>query len=501
MQTIHKRCNWAFMALALVVVGYLVFVLHRYLTFGTYLDHAESDAAVLAWRLMTGQSLYAGTDSAEQFFSLYGPMLCIFSGLPFLLFEPSVALSKLGNSAACISSVGLFAIYTWRRYGADYFGIGVLIFACYPLIATAAGLWIRPEPYTYFLVTAALAATLLSERRDTMWTAVAIAICAGLAMNLKIHSFVYFVPLVMKYGVSRWRIEWPVMFVVAIAVFVLPFALPNVSFTNYVQGVAEFASGRELHWNALRSAIKFSFMFTAPGLFLLTLIAARRAPLSRPDKIYSAVFFLCVVLNLYPSSLPGSTWYHLVPFFPIAVDLNLRYLRALEVRPRLWLTGHAAVALTLIILCVTPQKRLMKIMYKASAWSHEITAEITKAMQSFPGQSIQLGYDFDTAVHYRWTFVRPVIAFAGHPLTVSGVLGMERQFARKDTSSAKIKWIKACRTDVWLIPIGHGRSFSMTSHYGDGQSAFGKQFQTAFYETYEKTEITKHFSVWRCRNR
>lgn len=487
------------MAFGAAATGYLIYVLYRYLALGIYMDHAEPEVAILAWRLVSGAALYGAPDAATHLVTGYGPLLYLISAGFLALFGPSIAVSKVAAMAALLGALALFAVYVWRRFGAAYVGIGVLAFVCYPLIVSPISFWVRPEAFSVFLVTVALVSTLAADRGRPWLTAIIVAACAGLAMNLKVHSFIYFVPIVLRYCIVGWPVKWPLMAIVSIAFFALPFTLPLISASNYLEMMQSLVSDRQIEPAAVRSAIKFSQFFLAPGALLAFAALTNRGGLKKPDVLYFAAFLAALTISLYPSSVPGSSWYHMLPFFPITVDLFLRYLRAMEVKPWAWLSGLVVVGLAVTIATVTPQKRLLRA-FDSISLGPTLAAEVEKFIAEHPGKSLQMGYPSDDQVYYRWTFVRPLLAFAGNPTTISGATSMERQMRGIPPQQAKIDWIRQCRTDLWLIPRQPrlARAFFMNSYLVG--KAFHESIQEAFLESYMQVGATEHYEIWTCGN-
>ena len=79
-----------FSALGLAALINLAYVLIGYIELGTYLDHAEPDTAIMAWRFASGEPLYYRPTDVEHIFTAYGPLLYIITGLPFQFLAPSI---------------------------------------------------------------------------------------------------------------------------------------------------------------------------------------------------------------------------------------------------------------------------------------------------------------------------------------------------------------------------------------------------------------------------
>ena len=108
-----------------------------------------------------------------------------------------------------------------------------------------------------------------------------------------------------------------------------------------------------------------------------------------------------------------------------------------------------------------------------------------------------MGYNYRDDHDYRFTFVRPLLVFAGSPQTISAVDAMERGLAGRQASVGAIHSIRNCETDVWLVPIGTGGNFSLRSYYGG--RAFPIELEHVFAESYEKVATGNYFETWACR--
>jgi hypothetical protein len=475
----------------------LTYVLYRYVTLGTYLDHAEPDTAIMAWRYASGLALYYPIDAAEGLITAYGPLLYVLVSLPLKLFGPSIEMSKLAPTFACGFSAVVFALYVWRRFGWAYVGLAIIPFTGFILIVAPVSFWVRPESFTVLLVTIAVLSTLAMDKQRPWVTALIVAACAGLAMNLKIHAFIYFVPLVFRHCTGNWIRVWPVMAAVSILLFLSPFALPNISPFNYINGIAGVIGERPLQTASILKALKWSPMFLAPGAILLLAWLSKAKKPSRADLTYFGVFAGCLILAYYPSSVQGSTWRQLLPFFPLTIDLFLRFLPLLDGKRALWIIGVVVFPLAIAIIAVTPQKRVVTAFTGNSAWIEEAGRDIKTIMDRYPNQTIQMGYGEASQIGYPTTYLRPLFAFAGHAVTLSSPSSMERQFAGRPMPPAKLEWIKSCKTQIWVIP-DNNRPFAMVSFLAEGR-AFPESLEAAFIANYQPRESVGKYKVWSCK--
>ena len=118
----------------------------------------------------------------------------------------------------------------------------------------------------------------------------------------------------------------------------------------------------------------------------------------------------------------------------------------------------------------------------------EAGKDIRELMARYPEKSMQIGYGDGRQLGYPLTYLRPWLAFSGHPVTVSGPSTIERAFAGKPFPTLKINWIEACKTDFWLIDP-KGKPFALDSFIADGR-AFPKEVELSFQRHYQKNSFT-----------
>ena len=485
-----------FSALGLAALINLAYVLIGYIELGTYLDHAEPDTAIMAWRFANGEPLYYRPTDVEHIFTAYGPLLYIITGLPFQFLAPSIGVSKLASVLALGTSCILFGVYVWRRFGFGALGIGLTMFTFYPIIVAPVSFWVRPEAHMVLLVTIALLSTLASDKGKPWVSVIVIAVCAGLAMNQKVHAFIFFVPLVFRYCIDDWLRRWPVMAVISISALLLPFTLSNISLLNYIEGVAGMVGERSIMLAAVGKALKWTPIFLAPGALLLIShrIGGHRA--NREELVYLGVFTLAIIFTYYPSSAEGSTWRQMLPFYPIGIDLFLRFLGLQAENGRTWLIFSTVIVATIGAISVSPERRILRA-YTSNSWGAEAGKDIRELMARYPEKSMQIGYGDGRQLGYPLTYLRPWLAFSGHPVTVSGPSTIERAFAGKPFPTLKINWIEACKTDFWLIDP-KGKPFALDSFIEEGR-AFPKEVELSFLRHYQKKFIYGHYQIWACK--
>jgi hypothetical protein len=480
--------------LAAAALVYWAAALLRYALIPTYFDHAEVDVALLSWRLVSGEALYAQPDSAAHILTAYGPFLYLANALFPAFLGGGVMASKLVGMLAAFFSIVIFAWDAWRRRGAGAAFYGVLLFVLMLALAIPQSFWTRAEPLLILLVTLAIAALPRLGEEAIPWRAAAlVGVLGGLAVATKIHGFIYFAPLALV-SFWPWRMKaWPVMALAGAAGALSLFLLPGVSLATFIAGLAGVVKSRGIEPRLLSITLKYCLLFLVPlWALLLARLLKRRLP--RENEAFILVLALAVVLNIYPSSAPGAGWYHMLPFIPLVIHALFEGLEGLEGR---WRQGLALLTLlAAIILSIPAQKRLWRT-YGDLERQAGAAEEVKTALARYPGISMGMGIGSDNAVTYRTSFVRPLLAYAGNRYVISPVMTMELEYAGVPFSPAKTAHVKECQTKIWLIPAGE-KPFFMTNYF-TGRPVFPREFFAMFTETYTPIERIGRFDLWRCR--
>ena len=490
----------------LVILGSISLVLYldsifRYINFPSYLDHAEPNVVFRSWRLLNGEMIYNPIDSEFFLIVAYGPVLFLINAFYFKLLGSTILVSKLSPIIASLLSVMVFVYYAWREFGFRLLGIGIFIFVCFLLFGTPYTIWTRPEPHIIFFVTLSLVAGSQGLRAENIWLGpILVAILIGLSVNVKVHSFIYFIPVVILYCSDHYLKVWPIMAVISILVFLSPFALPQISMEHYIEGVKSVVSVRSIILDSLYVSIRYATSFIIPGILALTLVIFfARNNLNKRNIFAFGLFVVCVIVGLYPSSLPGTAWNQLIPFIPVSVALFLHLVNSLSHHLKSQYVIFTSLILIFAVLSVTPQKRFRKNIEGMQQKTTEAVLNVKEILEKFPDKTIEMGYGSDVAETYKLTFVKPILAFAGNPVTVDGWSDMESYEYGSKLQASKLKRFKHCKTNLWLIPRAE-LPFTM-DNYSPGKKAFWPEYVTAFMHAHEKIDTSTHFDIWRCRSR
>jgi hypothetical protein len=466
----------------------------HYVDFSGYFDHGEPNMAIRSWRVAQGLPAYMPPDAPDFLLTLYGPLPYLWNGLWLNLFGGAIACSKLGGILAALLTLAAFAHHAWHRFGPIWLAPGLALMSAGLLMATPFSLWTRADPVTLMLVALALTATAQLGRSGKSWwmAPLALGVLTGLAMNVKAHGFLFMAPLALGFAARRWPFAWPLAALAAALAWYAPFLLPSFPLEPYLDGLQRAVGVRGIETDLLLLSIKRMLPFLAP----LLLLPWAWKNLPGNERLYALAYGACLAIGLYPASVAGSAWYQLIPFLPLWADLCLRLSRAaLAERPRRLLASLTLLILIPLLLGWPSQRRLHKYMSER-AFMTEAAAEIEAAMARHPGQAVEMGFGRDVAETYRTTFLKPILAFKGHPTSLDGWSDMEMAFIGMKPSESRRDRLSGCASPWWLIPAGEP-PFTMPSVFQGQDFLFA--YRQSFLEAYELKEKGQFFDLWGCR--
>ena len=220
---------------AAAVCAYFAYVLIRHAVLDGYLDHMEPNVAIPAWLWLEGRPLYPAAGAEVDFVTTYGPLSYLMGAGILSLAGESIAASKLGPVLAAALAVLVFAIALPRRADGALAAVAMAAFAGFMALFSPHAFWNRPDPYLVLLVTVAIASVGRADAPSRgLAPAIAIAVAMGLAVDLKAHAFVFFLPVIARLwaatptAANAFRLG-AVIAAVSLATALVPFAFSGVS--------------------------------------------------------------------------------------------------------------------------------------------------------------------------------------------------------------------------------------------------------------------------------
>ena len=477
--------------------AYVLFVLVSYGALDGYLDHMESIVAAHAWLFLEGRPLYPESGAPIQFLTTFGPLVYLTNAATLAALGGSIGASKTAGLAAAAAGMGLFTAYAFRTHPVTLATFGVIAYGAVIAMAAPTSFWDRGDSMLLPLIVAGLWAVRPGTGRGVT---VALGIVMGLAVNLKVHAFVYFLPLLAAHVVvtASWReggIRTAIAGTCALAAFLAPFALPGVSLMDYVNHLAHLvsASGTEQSLILLRKVARFSLVYLSPAVPLAVLMAKGGRP-AREDLAAFAVLALCLVLLLYPATKPGAGSHHLLPLAPVSLHLFLRFAASSALSARQGTAMAALLAMAISVIAVPRQRQMYRQFYGIEV--RTAGDEVRRLIADPAMGSLAMGYG-ESLETYPVTFYWPLPIFAGHPPALEAMTIMELRNLGLGVPDRIVGDLLACRPQAWLVPRGE-RPFAMPS-YHPGKPLFGDDVRTAFHQAYNKTQSFEYFDLWTCK--
>jgi hypothetical protein len=450
---------------------------YEYLFSGAYLDHVEGEVVISGWQYFHGQPLYQMQDGAPRFATFYGPLAYLLQVPALMLLGANVTVSKLTSVMALLATILVIGRHFIRHPSEGDARHGICFLVAALLLFSPVSFWVRSDPLETALVAIAVAST--ATRRSE----VCVGICMGLAVNLKVHAFFYFIPLLVDLWNTKGIRALLVSVGTSVATFILPFLAPGISFDDYVAGLAQQIGNRGQTSSQLWPiSITLSLLLFPLALPLVTQRQQRRT------KIYAAATLLTALALLYPATAPGCGAYHFLPLVPVLADLHHR------LRPNGLIAELTPMAM-LVVACLGAGQTLGEL--AAGRGSDLVSAEALSLAQHSAVQPVQIGYGDNPRSYLLSQLSRTVLALNSYPAVIDAHVLMELREAGFDGSARWIHDLAECRIRRWLLPHGE-RPFAVNSYYYDNKPLFDQRFRHAFFKHYEIVRRTKLFDLWDC---
>jgi hypothetical protein len=452
------------------------------------LDHIEGSVVILGWQYAHGMPLYGLQDGAPRFASFYGP-LAYLAPLPGLLLAellrppPDLVVAKLPFVLAPVLTLGLMAWHV-RRAGAAAVA-ALFLLAGGLLLGAPVSYWLRPDPLETLLVAGAV--TLCA----TPLAVVGVGVCLGLVVNLKVHAFLYVLPVLLDLWCRRGARAVVVAGLLSLVVFALPFLAPGISFADYRFGLAQQVGGRAPNPALLLTWFSWSALLAVPLLLSLTVPSPPESAVNASAADRRQVWAVLGVLALlaYPATFPGAGPYHLLPLLPVLADT---YGRLRPCRPLARLAPFALLAAGLT------QSALALVAIAGLGGLGAATREATRLADTVMPNEVQVGYGESWRGYQLSQLTRTVLALRGIPARIDAQVLLELHYVGIDGARRWWSLVGPCGLDVWLIPHDETPFAVPSFYYGyDGQPLFDAAFRAAFQAHYRRERSGVAFDLWR----
>jgi hypothetical protein len=449
---------------------------YRYLALGAYWDFIECNILISGWQYVHGAPLYELQDGTPVLANLYGPLAYLVQMPALILFGPGVAASKVTSLLAMAATAVAMGVHIVRRSTTGQALGGIFLLTAGLLLFGPVSFWVRADPFEVLLV--AVAVVLTAGRRG----GICVGVCLGLAVNFKVHAFVYFLPILVDLW---WTGGWRALLRVAMfsgMTFFIPFLIPGISLHDYFVTVSQQVAGG----TASSSLMVKNTIYAAVILPLLVLPLIAHQHQFR-DKVYAWIVLATLGLLFYPASIQGAGPHHFLPLLPVLI----------EARRRLEPEGIAAEFAPFLIVLTASFAMQGTLHYMASKRGWDLVSEEALAVaQHSPVQPVQIGYGENPESYEISELSKTVLAFNFYPVLLGAQILNELREIGIEGSTRWIPYLTECRIKRWLLPKGE-KPFATISYYDRGQ-LFNEEFRQAFFTHYKLVETTEHFDLWDC---
>jgi hypothetical protein len=481
---------------ASIVCLMFVFWSASYLFVPNYLDHGEPTVAVSSALLLRGQPIYPAWDTGQGMYgTIYGPVL-IFVHAAVLFLSKNIQATKFAGIVAIWLAL-LFIVLDARR--TIHLGSMALVsMGCMVLVLFfffEETFWNRPEPF--LLLLSALGVRAL--RLPSTTAAPVIGLLAGLAAGLKLHAFLYFVPVAVALlsreeppRTSALRLAG-MIFAVALTATLAPFLHPFVSLKHYL-AYLELAADSGLSFGIFLKNLKFLAVMITPGVAIYLI---RRPVRSRETELSLLALLVCTAITAVIAAKPGSGPWHLLPFLPPLMFLTLKFAMLERQHPGLSIGNQTAANwFFCLYICafgpwlLTSSISMSRVIASSPlAWSR--LAELEKLYAIYPEAEMGVS-DFE---NYYVTFYRVIGVLRGTPVHFEIPFIMDVRAAGLGDAATEAL-VEGCKITEWILPNA-GAPFSI--HYPGQNELLSDKFRQDFENNYRVVFNGNYYNVWSCR--
>jgi Dolichyl-phosphate-mannose-protein mannosyltransferase len=471
-----------------------------YLLLNVYFVWVEPGLIVVSSLVARGYPVYQSAESGIQYNHMYGPVHFLLNAIPLKLLGQNLFAGKLTGGVFGVLSLAFLYAALRNRMERSHAAIGAGLLALFYFVFSPIQTYdARPDALILGFVALGLWGATL---RKAPSAALAIAIALGAVMNVKAHSGVYFLPILVLMW-QRHGLRWVVAALLGgAAVFWIPFLLPDVSWMAYLHTMLN-ASQQGLEWHRASVRIEQVLIFLAlPTLMVLLAVEQPMAAVSR-WRLYLAAWAVALLLVIIVSSHRGSEKEFL---FPLAITLAYwltitlregyawhalwaRRTRGTRVRCILSLALFVVMAGTILPNYVRTAK-LFGEARESQAYSDDVQA----IMASHPGRKIAMGYG--SRMHAVQGYARTDLIFAGNPVVFELVAMADYHAAGNQPPEALLRALDSCAVDIWLIPQGD-EPFLYTNVVARGYM-FNERLRQTFLGRYQRRESSRYYDLWHC---
>ena len=501
----------------LLLAGSLLFAYAVALCFDLYLpspiDFVEATIASVSYLLLHGHPLYTGLTDTDRYSYLYGPM-CF---LPYALALRVFGSTMLGLKIAVLLLNGTTFLLLWLLFRRllDVSGSIVALAFLASSFMMRAMFFFMVRGDILLGLTVALGLLAASSRRK-LFATVLLAFACACSVDVKVTAPLYFlVPFFIlwrKHGNTALILTGGLTACLAL----MPFISPAISLPHYLGWLHEAThhplSKKLLEMNLFAGFLLVSLPCLMVGRFYLS-DPLRATNFLRRHYHLGLVFLVSLGGTVLTGSKLGSGRNHLNSTFIIAAYLAAAIWKETgTVTPSLAALSSfvfTTYAVFFIVPALTQLHDMRALCVLRRSHELKVAEDIQAILRTHPSRAVEMGYDDDEGGGDQLnelTSFRYQLVFAGNPLTVDAGAMFDMGLAGVKIPASTVDYVRACNTQVWLIPKGgvpfatlNGFAKQAPEHFKDSPQLFDRPFRDAFSRRYRKTESSEFYDLWTCR--
>ena len=348
--------------------------------------------------------------------------------------------------------------------------------------------WGRNDPL--LLCFTALALWAIVETSDIAAVLI-VALSFAALPNLKVTAVFYVLPLLVLFAIRRgWRLPATAV-AIALALFPLPFLLPEISLPGYV-GILQAVGKHGLDPSFFVRNLEYSVIFLLPVGMLANL-----SRLSVGQRWYLGAIAVGLLGASFSGAKIGAGSYHLLPLaLPVLhCYFWVRSEREPATRDQAFSKLSIAWTLTMLLYSVNFVEAVWHA-YQFAGPARTVLANIREREIQYRGDSLQVGVGDDFRDPRTFYAYAPV--FYGQRYLISGASVRDHQFGGVEIPAATLEALRNCSVRVWLIPGAQKPFAALNTYYPKERAAFGSDVTSAFAQNYRKVDSGSSYDVWIC---
>jgi hypothetical protein len=497
--------NWIAVGSACLVLAAFIAADAFYCLSSAFWDHNEPGVGIQSWLFWRGEAIYQDLLTEQRYSGPYGPYAYIAVGLCQGLIGPGVFGTKLLPCIAGAVAIGLFYVVLRRRTSVRLALIFTSLLAALSLRLGPFAFWTRPEPFLVLCVTAGL----IAATRKGLVNTVLLGVTLGIAIDLKINSMCYFLPVVVlavETGFG-WR-ELAKAAAIAAAVTILPFLVfPQISLSNYL-GILQLIGKRGFGFLEFHLSLEWLVTLLVPAagglLFYRLTSSTRSAGPTGDQKWFLAAIVVASVALLLSASRLGAGPHHFLPLIPIvlffAAEQTAKGRSVQSHSGMLAGTGYALCFSWLLSCVLVALGSAYSISAAAIRQESEAAASIRDLQQlvdehpayTWLGGASLNGVPVQSPYHLH-------LVFKGMPPGLHPPAQMDFQLAgNPETDVTKLEQEirgRYRRPVAWVVPKG-SLPFGMKTAFDQSRPLFSEKFQREFAERFVKAGSSRFFDFY-----